>query len=68
MNNIFYSVEQGSLFNNVISVDTAIFACIYSIRFLANLSGRSFVSVLLQVVLFSLMKIEDQLSQFCKFK
>ena len=68
MNNIFYSVEQGSLFNNVIRVDTAILlynTCIYSIRFLANLSCRSFVSVLLQAVLFSMMKIEDQfLSQF----
>ena len=70
MNNIFYSVEQGSLFGNVIIVDTAIYS-IYSIRFLAgecNLSCRAFVLVLLQAVLFSLMKIEDQfLSQFCKF-
>ena len=62
MNNIFYSVEHGSLFNNMISIDK--FFCYSTCSY-----SRAFASVLLQAVLFSLMKIEDQfLSQFCKFK
>ena len=63
------------LYSIMWSVYTQLFCyntCIYSIRFLAgecNLSCSAFVSVLLQAVLFSLMKIKDQfLSQFCKFK
>ena len=69
---IIYSILWSKVLYSIMwSVQTQLFCyntCIYSIRFLGNLSCRSFVSVLLQAVLFSL-KIEDRFfSQFCKFK
>ena len=67
MNNIFYSVEQGSLFNNVISVDTAIFFIIpvftvsdFSLTLVVASLGRLSQCSSKQSCMFSLMKIEDQ--------